>query len=97
VDLGLEATTPPDLLFHGTPKSRVDSIRASGIDRGSRHHVHLSPDMPTARRVGARRGEAVVLSIDAGTMAQEGHEFFVTANGVWLTDFVPARFIHFPA
>ena len=97
VDLGLEATTPPDLLFHGTPKRRVDSIRASGIDRGSRHHVHLSHNIRTARTVGARRGDAVALSIDAGAMAHEGHEFFVTANGVWLTHFVPARFVHFPA
>jgi putative RNA 2'-phosphotransferase len=93
VDLALEPTQPPAVLFHGTPERNVASIRTSGLDRRDRHHVHLSPDSETARRVGARRGDAVVLVVDAEGMSAAGHTFWRTGNGVWLTDHVPARFI----
>ena len=58
-----------------------------------RHHVHLSPDEATARAVGGRRGKPVILRIDTRAMQEAGHVFFVTPNGVWLTDTVPSSFI----
>ncbi|MFI5486032.1 RNA 2'-phosphotransferase [Micromonospora echinaurantiaca] len=94
VDLGLVPVPPPDTLYHGTGAAAVASIRASGLHRGGRHHVHLSPDVETARRVGARRtGAVVVLTIDAAAMARDGHVFYRSANGVWLTDAVPAGYL----
>lgn len=62
----------------------------------NRTHVHLSPDRETATRVGARRGRPVVLSVDAGAMHRGGHTFWVSANGVWLTDAVPAEYLRLP-
>lgn len=53
-------------------------------------HVHLSPDVDTARTVGARRGRPVVLTVGAGDLHRAGHPFFRAENGVWLTDSVPA-------
>lgn len=96
VDLALVPSTPPSVLFHGTPRRNLDSILATGIDRRGRHHVHLSADVETAERVGARRGAFVVLEVDAGTMASAGHLFWRTDNGVWLTDTVPARYVRAP-
>ena len=96
VELGYEPATPPDVLHHGTVGRFLASIRATGLQKGQRHHVHLSRDVETAQKVGGRRGEAVILTVDAGGMAREGLVFFVSANGVWLTDHVPARFIVFP-
>ncbi|PZF95126.1 RNA 2'-phosphotransferase [Micromonospora deserti] len=94
VDLGLAPVTPPDRLYHGTGAAAVDSIRAAGLHRGARHHVHLSPDVETARRVGARRqGPVVVLTVDAAAMVRDGHLFYRSANGVWLTDAVPAEYL----
>jgi len=93
VSLGLEPTTPPDVLFHGTPERSVAAILDGGLRRGSRHHVHLSPDVETAMRVGARRGRPVVLRVDAARMAADGHVFLLTGNGVWLTDAVPAGYL----
>jgi putative RNA 2'-phosphotransferase len=55
--------------------------------------VHLSPDEATARRVGARRGQPVILVIRAGEMHRDGHAFQVSDNGVWLTAHVPPRYI----
>lgn len=94
VDLGLTPTSPPGRLYHGTSAAALDSIRATGLHRGGRHHVHLSPDRETARRVGARRqGTVVVLTVDAAAMAGAGHLFYRSANGVWLTDVVPPAYL----
>ena len=95
VDLGLEPRVPPETLFHGTVARFLDSIRAQGLLRGSRRHVHLSPDVETARIVGARRGEPVILTVRAGAMHAAGHGFFLSENGVWLTDAAPPEFLIF--
>lgn len=93
VDLQLEEAAPPDRLYHGTVERFLPSIREAGLVRGNRHHVHLSKDVETAQRVGARRGKPVILRVDAGLMHRDGHKFFVSANGVWLTDFVPPGYL----
>lgn len=94
VDLGLVPQLPPPWLYHGTTAATLDSICATGLHRGHRHHVHLSADVDTARRVGARRaGTVLVLIVDAQAMAHDGHLFYRSANGVWLTDAVPARYL----
>ena len=96
VDLGLTPVAPPARLFHGTSVKALDSIRAQGLLRGTRQHVHLSPDAKTARTVGTRHGKPVVLQLDAARMAAAGHRFFQSENGVWLTDHVPPGFLTFP-
>ena len=93
VDLGLAVAAPPPVLFHGTAARNVDAILAGGLRLGRRHDVHLSGDVPTAERVGARRGAAVVLRVDAAGMARDGHLFRVTPNGVWLTADVPPSYL----
>lgn len=93
VDLGLVPTRPPDRLYHGTVERFMDAIRTEGLQPGERHHVHLSATTAIARNVGARRGKPIVLTVRAGEMAQAGHDFYVSENGVWLTDFVPPEFV----
>lgn len=95
VDLALEVLTPPERLYHGTATRFVDAIRREGLLRRDRHHVHLSADIDTALRVGARHGKPVVLLIHAAEMVAAGHAFRRSANGVWLADAVPAAFIDF--
>ncbi|MFZ5890451.1 MAG: RNA 2'-phosphotransferase [Myxococcota bacterium] len=97
IDLGYEPKEPPELLFHGTVSSSLASIRSAGLKRMDRHHVHLSPDVETARAVGMRRGKPVVLRIAAARMHREGHVFFLSANGVWLIERVPPEYIQFPS
>ena len=93
VDLGLEPVAPPPALYHGTGAGTVDVILREGLHPMGRHHVHLSPDTETARRVGARHGKPVVLTVDAAGMHTAGHVFHVTANNVWLTPTVPPPFL----
>jgi putative RNA 2'-phosphotransferase len=97
VDLGYEPATPPEFLYHGTTEKFLDSIRRHGLQKRSRHHVHLSPNEETARAVGGRRGKAVILTIRARQMHEAGCEFYVTPNSVWLTDAVPPEFIAWDA
>ncbi|MER6026362.1 RNA 2'-phosphotransferase [Streptomyces sp. NPDC001851] len=96
VDLDLPPAVPPPYLYHGTVARNLDAIRADGLRPMSRHDVHLSADRETAARVGARRGRPVVLAVDAGAMHRDGHLFRVSANGVWLTNAVPPRYLRFP-
>src|SRR5262249_59879395 len=54
VDLRLEEQEPPDFLFHGTVERFLAAIMAEGLQKGKRHHVHLSKDMETARKARAQ-------------------------------------------
>ncbi|MGW4593835.1 RNA 2'-phosphotransferase [Streptomyces sp. NPDC004457] len=96
VDLGLPPVVPPPYLYHGTVARHLEAIRAQGLRPMNRHAVHLSADRETATRVGARRGRPVVLSVDSGAMHRDGHVFHISANGVWLTATVPARYLRLP-
>jgi len=91
VDLGYAAAAPPAVLFHGTPVRNLDAILAHGLRPGRRHAVHLSTDIATASVVGARRGEHVLLRVDAAAMAAAGAVFTRSQNGVWLVDAVPPQ------
>ena len=93
VNLGYAPAEPPDVLFHGTVERHLSAIREKGLLRMERHDVHLSPDEATARIVGARQGKPIILRIDARAMREAGHVFFVTPNGVWLTDSVPSSYL----
>lgn len=95
VDLAYASATPPALLYHGTADRFIESIKASGLQKRGRTHVHLSASQETASIVGRRHGKLVLLAIDAASMHNQGYEFFLSTNGVWLTDNVPAVFITF--
>lgn len=96
IDLGYEAVTPPEFLFHGTATRFLESIRKTGLDKRNRHHVHLSSNEETATSVGKRHGKLALLIVKSKEMHEAGHEFFVSENQVWLTDSVPVEFIVFP-
>lgn len=93
VDLGYKAETPPPILYHGTAMNVVDKILKEGLDKRARHHVHLSSNLDTAVKVGQRHGKPVVLEVLASEMVAEGHTFYLSDNGVWLTDNVPVKFL----
>lgn len=93
VDLGYQRQQPPAALFHGTVERFLPAILDEGLRPGNRHAVHLSADVPTARRVGGRRGRPVVLRVDAAGMAADGAVFTRSVNGVWLVAAVPPRYL----
>ena len=93
VDLELAPSAPPEILFHGTGAGSVTPILQQGLRKMNRHHVHLSAETETARRVGGRHGRPVVLVVLAGEMQRKGHVFYQSGNGVWLTEVVPPQFL----
>jgi len=94
IDLDLPPCDPPPVLFHGTPAANVASILRNGLHSRTRHHVHLSKDVPTAVVVGRRRSaDVAVFEVAAAAMAGDGHVFHHSENGVWLTAAVPPSYL----
>lgn len=93
IALGYEATPPPPVLCHGTATRNLDSIFADGLQKGRRHHVHLSTNKETMIQVAMRHGKPVLLAVDAARMSEAGCEFYVTGNNVWLTDHVSPEYL----
>jgi putative RNA 2'-phosphotransferase len=93
IDLQLPIQTPPDTLYHGTHVKAVTAILESGLQKMSRHHVHLTTDLTMAFKVGGRRGESVIFAVDALSMTADGYSFYCTENSVWLVDAVPPQYL----
>jgi putative RNA 2'-phosphotransferase len=93
VDLHLTPAEPPAVLYHGTVPAALPAIWAAGLQKMKRHHVHLSPDEATARRVGQRRGRPTLLAVDAAALHAAGGVFYKSGNGVWLVDSVPPQYL----
>jgi putative RNA 2'-phosphotransferase len=95
VDLEFEPTEPNSFLYHGTVAKFIDEIKVKGLQKIQRLHVHLSKDLETAVKVGSRRGKPIILKINAAKMYKDGHTFYLSKNGVWLCEGVPAEYIEF--
>jgi len=93
VEIEFEKNQPPEVLYHGTAEKNVGIIFAEGLKKMNRHHVHLSVEPETAVAVGTRYGKPVIFEIDTVAMTAEGFEFYVSANGVWLVESVPPKFL----
>lgn len=94
VDVELEEKEPPAILYHGTAKKNIESIFNNGISPGKRLYVHLSAEKETAIKVGKRHGEPAVLAIDTKRMRENGIKFYLSRNGVWLTEFIDSKFLN---
>ena len=93
VAISFAEKTPPQFLYHGTASRFLDEIKKQGLIAGERHYVHLSADEATARKVGARHGSPVILTVKALEMAKRGIPFWQAENGVWLTSTVAVEFL----
>lgn len=90
INVEMKECKPPKILYHGTSTKNLISIaECDYIKSMSRLHVHLSSDYDTALNVGKRHGEPVVLTIDAEAMYKDGYKFYLSTNGVWLTNSIP--------
>ena len=93
VDVELTPTTPPEVLFHGTADRFIPSILKEGLKPMGRLYVHLSADKETAINVGKRHGKPVVLTVNTQEMVEDGYQFFLSNNGVWLVSEVPVQYL----
>ena len=93
VELGYEPLVPPEILYHGTAIRNIDSISATGLEKRSRQHVHLSKDANAAQAVCQRHSKPFIFEVLSGQMYNDGFTFFLSENNVWLTDSVPAKYL----
>ncbi len=93
IEIEFEEKTPPAIFYHGTAEKNVGAIFANGLNKMSRHHVHLSSEAETARKVGTRHGKPVIFKVNTAAMLAENFKFYVSANGVWLVEKVPPKFL----
>ena len=93
IELGYTNQKPPEILFHGTAEKFVQSILDTGLEKGNRQQVHLSADFETAIKVGQRHGKPFVFKVVAEKMYNDNFEFFISDNGIWLTDNVPTKYL----
>lgn len=95
VQLHLVAVEPPEILYHGTKDRNLRSIQRLGINTQARQYVHLSSTKDLATEVANRRrsDRSIILTIRAKQAHDDGIEFFVSENGVWLCKQVPSIYI----
>ncbi|TXK80026.1 RNA 2'-phosphotransferase [Paenibacillus sp. N3.4] len=86
------AAVPPTQLFHGTNVVAAPTILKVGIQAMQRQYVHMSEGLHFATLAGRRRGELVIIAIDAEQAAEAGVIFYYAGNEVWLATHIPAVF-----
>lgn len=92
VEVEMSAPTPPEFLYHGTAERFLPAILKEGLKPMTRQFVHLSAGYDTAVAVGKRHGKPVVLTVRAADFAADGHELYLSANGVWQAKAVPPEY-----
>lgn len=94
MQINYEEGTPPAVLYHGTAKRFLDSIKKEGLKPMSRQYVHLSEDTETAKMVGKRRdSDPVILRIDTVNAIKAGVKFYRANDKVWLCKQLSPQFI----
>ncbi|ABG59798.1 RNA 2'-phosphotransferase [Cytophaga hutchinsonii ATCC 33406] len=93
IELGYKNQKPPEILYHGTAEKFMQSILETGLEKCRRQHVHLSSTIETAIHVGQRHGKPVVFTVLAQQMYANDFSFYLSDNGVWLTDHVPVIYL----
>jgi 2'-phosphotransferase len=76
------AVAPP-FVIHGTYRDPLPAIRAQGLSRMKRTHIHMAPGFDAVS--GIRVSCTVAIVIDVKRALADGVKFFVSANGVILT------------
>ena len=93
VDLELCECDAPTVLYHGTAEKYTEALDEEGLISKTRLFVHLSGDIETAAAVGKRHGTPVIYEVASSKMQKDGHKFYLSENGVWLTPAVPAKYL----
>lgn len=87
-------STPPAYLYHGTNRGSLTFILEDGLKAMNRQYVHLTTSVEEAAKVGDRKkGQTVILQIDATQAHKDGLLFYQTSDIIWLADHIPATYI----
>ena len=94
VDMSVEPSMPPDVLYHGTAHRFLKNIRDEGLLPVKRQYVHLSEDTETAIAVGKRWDHSpAILTINSRQAWEDGISFYNRNDKVWMVDKMPPSYI----
>lgn len=74
---------PPPFVIHGTYNAPLAAIRAQGLSRMKRTHIHMAAGFDVVS--GIRSNCTVAIVVDVRRAMADGIKFFVSDNGVVLT------------
>ena len=81
-------------LYHGTTVNSMSCISHEGIKAQSRQYVHLTSIRSVAENVARRHGRQIsICEIQVDKMMEDGYDFYISDNGVYLTKCVPSKYI----
>lgn len=85
------------VVLHGSYKKYKWSIKKDGLSRMSRQHIHCATSKDTVS--GMRKDCDMIIRIDARKAMEQGIEFYISQNGVILTEgldgIIPSKFLSF--
>lgn len=88
-----QESKPPAILYNGTNVKVVDLILQEGIKKMGRSFAHFSEGLEFATLAGQRRGELVILKVDAESAHRDGIKFYYAGNEVWLAEYMPSQYL----
>ncbi|OCH96356.1 hypothetical protein OBBRIDRAFT_708771, partial [Obba rivulosa] len=81
------AEIPTGIAVHGTNKKAWESIREQGLSKMKRNHIHLAQGVAGSGVIsGMRTSSQILIFIDIQKAMDAGIKFYLSANGVVLTE-----------
>ncbi|KAI0832015.1 KptA family-domain-containing protein [Trametes gibbosa] len=78
---------PTGIAVHGTTKRAWESIKNQGLSKMSRNHIHLAQGVVGSGVIsGMRKSSQIFIYVDVQKAIDAGIKFYISANGVVLTD-----------
>lgn len=77
----LTRASMPPAVYHGTYRHKMAAIRAGGLSRMARNHIHLTS---AGAALGIRANCNVLIFLDTDRCLADGYEFYRSRNGVIL-------------
>ena len=90
---------PPKILYHGTSKKFLESIRKKGLLKMNRAAIHLSESKELATEIALRHTGhnmlyVLIFEIDTSAMLKDDFDFYKSEDGVWLvTKDIPYKYL----
>lgn len=93
----VKITKPIHGVFHGTYKKHMESIKATGLNRMDRQHIHIAKGFDASS--GKRNNCNLIVYVNMSQAMEDGIEFYESTNGVILTEgingILPAKYLSY--
>lgn len=83
----------PDILYYGTTRRFLETIKLEGLIPINCLYVYLSNDYETALNIALYYGDPIVFEVDAERMSKDGKSFYLSEKEVWLTEYVNPEYL----